>query len=149
MSWLTIAVSGAPPFGFRWRLGTATSVPFGLGTSNLTIANVQLTNAGYYTVVVTNIDSPFGVLSAPAALTVLVDTDGDHMPDEWEMAHGLNRLVNDAALDPDGKLRICLQARRARAGCMTVRRVTGWPECAMLISCSGAHGGQAGSGVSA
>ena len=98
----SVAVSGAPPFGFRWRLGTATYVPFGLGTSNLTITNVQLTNAGYYTVVVTNIDSPFGVLSAPAALTVLVDTDGDHMPDEWEMAHGLNRLVNDAALDPDG-----------------------------------------------
>lgn len=29
------------------------------------------------------------------------DSDGDGMPDTWEDAHNLNRLVNDAALDPD------------------------------------------------
>ncbi|MEI7850862.1 MAG: right-handed parallel beta-helix repeat-containing protein, partial [Kiritimatiellales bacterium] len=38
-----------------------------------------------------------GVGSGGGAL----DTDGDGMPDVWENAHGLNPLVNDAALDPD------------------------------------------------
>ncbi len=30
------------------------------------------------------------------------DTDGDGMPDWWEARYGLNRLVNDAAGNPDG-----------------------------------------------
>jgi chitinase len=30
------------------------------------------------------------------------DDDNDGMPDVWEIAHGLNPLVNDAALDEDG-----------------------------------------------
>ena len=33
---------------------------------------------------------------------VCVDWDGDGMPDDWELAHGLNPGVNDAALDSDG-----------------------------------------------
>ncbi len=31
-----------------------------------------------------------------------LDTDGDGMPDWWEVQYGLNRLLNDAAGDPDG-----------------------------------------------
>ncbi|MEY2564930.1 MAG: large repetitive protein [Verrucomicrobiota bacterium] len=30
------------------------------------------------------------------------DSDGDGIPDLWEVNHGLNPLVNDASLDPDG-----------------------------------------------
>jgi hypothetical protein len=38
--------------------------------------------------------------NVPGANTL--DTDGDNMPDSWEELHGLNKLVNDAALDADG-----------------------------------------------
>ena len=31
-----------------------------------------------------------------------LDTDGDGMPDWWELKYGLNRLVNDAGGNPDG-----------------------------------------------
>ena len=31
-----------------------------------------------------------------------LDTDGDGMPDWWEVKYGLNRLLNDAAGNPDG-----------------------------------------------
>src|SRR5436305_7820076 len=31
-----------------------------------------------------------------------VDTDGDGMPDSWELANGLNPFVNDASGDKDG-----------------------------------------------
>lgn len=34
------------------------------------------------------------------------DTDGDGMPDGWEVNNGLNPLVNDAYLDPDGDGRV-------------------------------------------
>ena len=33
---------------------------------------------------------------------ICVDWDGDGMPDDWEIQHGLNPWVNDADLDYDG-----------------------------------------------
>lgn len=35
-------------------------------------------------------------------MDVPIDTDGDDMPDGWEITYGLDPLVNDAEEDADG-----------------------------------------------
>ncbi|MEO5914563.1 MAG: autotransporter-associated beta strand repeat-containing protein [Luteolibacter sp.] len=61
--------------------------------SGLTVANGRV---GY----------AYSFANTGTAITVTVsltaDTDGDGMPDAWEDAHGLNKLVNDADGNPDG-----------------------------------------------
>jgi hypothetical protein len=64
----TFSVTAGPsPMGYQWRFNTNTIL--GAATNYwLTITNVQLTNAGYYDVVITN--SGGARTSAPALLTV-------------------------------------------------------------------------------
>jgi hypothetical protein len=51
---------------------------------------------------VTNAASPFGIISSNAVVTLLPDTDGDGLPDEWEIVRGLNPTnAADATLDND------------------------------------------------
>ena len=103
----SIAVTGSPaPFTFEWRRGSqgvwtnVTSEPM----SFFTLSNVQTNQAGGYRVVVKNAaNAQPGIISSNAVLTVLADTDGDGLPDEWEAAHGLSHTNSiDATLDPDG-----------------------------------------------
>lgn len=61
-----VSASGSPNPAYQWRFN-GTSIPGATGSS-LTLSNVQLVNAGSYSVVVTN---PSGqIASAPAKLTV-------------------------------------------------------------------------------
>jgi hypothetical protein len=98
-----VFVVGTPPLGFRWRRGTATVVPFSLGKSFFTLSNVTTFDAGSYTVIVTNPVNTAGVVSTAAVLTVLADTDGDRLPDVWEIANQFSPNVGgDGTNDVDG-----------------------------------------------
>jgi len=93
-----------------------------IGTSNATadpdgdgMTNLQEFNGGWNpnvadrlsTLVATS--SNFLTDTGAYPLGQTKDTDGDGMPDWWEARYGLNRLVNDANLNPDGDNRTNIQ----------------------------------------
>ena len=100
------AAAGTLPMGYSWRRNgrVLTNILINQSTCFWAIPNIQLTDAGNYQMGVTNIAGiATGGLTPIAALTVLEDTDGDHIPDLWESANGLDPgFAGDAALDADG-----------------------------------------------
>jgi enediyne biosynthesis protein E4 len=101
----SVRATGRPlPLTFRWRRNGAFIANLQLYDTNcfFTVTNVQptaSTNKFYYTMAVTNL-AGISALSSTGVLTVLADTDGDGLPDEWESAHNITEAADDA--DADG-----------------------------------------------
>jgi uncharacterized repeat protein (TIGR01451 family) len=96
----SLAAASPGPLSYQWYFNLTTPLVRATNAS-LLLTNVQGSNAGQYHVVVTN--SAGSVTAQVASLSVILpDTDHDGMPDEWELAHGLNPLdPTDAKADPD------------------------------------------------
>lgn len=99
----SVYVRGSDPLKFQWYFNATNLIP---AATNAVLAwtNAQPAQAGSYHVVITNLAG--SVASAAAALTVTnldanLDTDGDGLPDAWELANGTDVQVSDANADPD------------------------------------------------
>ncbi len=99
-----VATGWPPPFTFEWRRGSTvldTNTQPSPASFHSFIAPAAATSQLWRVVVRTPFNS--GQISQTATVTVLPDTDGDGMPDDWELAHSLNPSnALDAVLDPDG-----------------------------------------------
>ncbi|MBI5774163.1 MAG: immunoglobulin domain-containing protein, partial [Verrucomicrobia bacterium] len=86
------------PTSYTWRHNG--DIVVGATAATLNFSNLQLTNGGTYSVTASNASGT--VTSPDFTLTVIQDTDGDGLPDSWEIANGTNPNVADAGADPDG-----------------------------------------------
>jgi hypothetical protein len=97
----TVAAVGSNPLSYQWRFNNTPIV--GQTGTTLVLSGVQAAQAGNYSVVVSNAIA--SVTSSTAVLSVGgsgQDTDGDGLPDEWEVAFGLNPMDGaDRTGDPD------------------------------------------------
>src|SRR5690348_14252198 len=91
----SVVIADAQGATFQWKFN-GTAIPGATGDS-LLLTDVSDPNEGQYSVVVTN--SAGNVTSAPAAL--LLDRDGDGLPDSWEVAKFHDAKSHGAEEDPD------------------------------------------------
>lgn len=101
---MQVSAYGSMPLSFRWRRSGATVTNFIVWSTNslYTIPSVKLTDAGTYSVVLTNLAGA-APLSSNALLQVFKDVDGDRVGDSWETLFGLDPAdPADGDLDPDG-----------------------------------------------
>ena len=89
----SVMASGTTPLSYKWSFnGTAVS---GATSSALALSNVQTTDAGSYTVIVTNVVG--SVTSAVAALTVLVPPAIQTQPTNLTVMQSLNAAFSVVA----------------------------------------------------
>lgn len=89
----TVLATGTGPLAYQWRLSTAAVA--GMTNDTLIVTNVQVANAGGYTVVVTNIDG--AVTSLVAVLTVLVPPSITKQPTNQSVSLGANATFSALA----------------------------------------------------
>jgi len=96
----SVEYEGTPPITNRWRKPGSIFVTqvVNEATSFLHLENVQPGNAGTYGVLVENKYALTG--SGPITLSVLSDSDGNGLPDDWEAQYGLRNPAQD--FDGDG-----------------------------------------------
>jgi hypothetical protein len=98
----SVTAAGTAPLSYQWQF-QGQEIP-GATQSELTIDNLEWDQAGEYRVVVSN--AAGGITSQQAVLTIQkADSDGDGLPDDWELANGLDPRnpngADGAAGDPD------------------------------------------------
>ncbi len=95
----TVLATAYPPPTYQWRFAGTNLL--GQTNSSLVLTNIQSVQAGAYSVILSN---SFGsITSSNAVLFVAnsVDSDGDGIPDYWELLYGLNPTNSaDALLHP-------------------------------------------------
>ncbi len=106
---LRVEVTGLAPLAYRCRKG-ASVIP-GATNAVLSLKNVQMSDAGSYLVIVTNLASgTLGVFSQSATMVVMNDADRDRVGDEWETQFGYSpNAAADASRDDDGDGQTTLQ----------------------------------------
>lgn len=88
----TATAGGSTPFSYQWYFNTNTLIP-GATTNTYTIANVQTTNAGVYTLITTNL---YGKVTNSLTLTTLPNGSSAVMTNLWSLAPGSRSyLAND------------------------------------------------------
>jgi Concanavalin A-like lectin/glucanases superfamily/Divergent InlB B-repeat domain/Putative Ig domain/Immunoglobulin I-set domain len=91
----SVLVADSDAVSFQWQFNGA--VMAGATADSLSLPNVSAADEGLYSVIVTN--SSGTVNSTPAAL--LLDSDGDGLPDNWEIANFTNLTSQRSDGDPD------------------------------------------------
>jgi hypothetical protein len=101
---LFATVSGTGPLTYRWTKASkiVTNYTTSATTGLLVLTNVQISQAGAYSLTVSNQGGSVTV-KTPPTLAVLGDADRDGMADAWEADHGFDSTrAGDADLDADG-----------------------------------------------